>query len=441
MSVVDKVINARAALLTMAPFYGVLSSRLRVVEDPTCKDMWTDSKTLGVNPKYVESLSKLELQAVMCKLVMQLSAGHGWRRGGRDARLWNLASTYAVLDGIETMGVLYPGKLKSRPEFVGQSAEGIYYALMEEEQENQKDNSSTDPSSPSGEKGEGEGGSGTDGSEGGAPGDESKEGSGSPTPSEDKSPEGQPSSNPGAGQGAGSESQGEAEPGEIRDAPVSDENGDCQDEWNSAVRHAATLQGNLPGSFVLQLKSSLVKPLPWKSVLKHFARKLSGRTKYSFAKPNRNHLHRGIILPGKAPKRRLGTVVIARDTSGSIAGSPYLGMFNAAIEEFIKDMNPENVYVLDIDSTVQKVQRVVPDKHEKLEQTAKGGGGTSFKPAFEWVKVERIHDVACLIYLTDMMGTFPEAAPSYPVLWVKTDLVLTNHYKAPFGQELVLTAD
>jgi len=47
----------------------------------------------------------------------------------------------------------------------------------------------------------------------------------------------------------------------------------------------------------------------------------------------------------------------------------------------------------------------------------KGGCGTDFPPAFEWVAENNIVPV-CLIYLTDLCcDSYPEA-PEYPVLWV-----------------------
>ena len=39
-----------------------------------------------------------------------------------------------------------------------------------------------------------------------------------------------------------------------------------------------------------------------------------------------------------------------------------------------------------------------------------------------------------LIYLTDGMGTYPDSAPPYPVLWVLTP----NHHEPPFGSTAVL---
>ena len=48
-----------------------------------------------------------------------------------------------------------------------------------------------------------------------------------------------------------------------------------------------------------------------------------------------------------------------------------------------------------------------------------GGGGTDFRPVFDWVASEP--DPCCLIYFTDLeCDRFPSDAPDYPVLWVQT---------------------
>lgn len=423
--VVNRIIRARASLLQMAPFFGVTVRKLKLQEDKACKSMWTDTIALGYNPSYVASASILEIQAVLCKLVMQIGAGHAWRQGPRDSVLWNKASTLAVLPSVRALNLVYPSKEAERPELDGKSAEGIYLVLQQEKQSD-KEPPTPPPPTPS--------------SAPGAKGESNSEGDGTDSGQDEQGENAGNGASPGSGSGNG-ESTGDwledLPVGEIRPVPAGEEAKQAT-EWATAVKNAATLQGNLPGQFVLQLKDALIRPLPWKRELQHFARKVVGNGRYSFAKPNRNHLHRGLILPTRGNKKRLGTVVVVRDTSGSAFNGPYLGMFNAAISEMVEVMQPEKVYILDVDTRVTKVQTVVPDRHEKLEQKAEGGGGTDFRPPFEWIKEQRIPDVAALIYLTDMCGTFPAHGPQFPVLWVKTDLVYANHVKAPFGQEIVL---
>jgi predicted metal-dependent peptidase len=61
-----------------------------------------------------------------------------------------------------------------------------------------------------------------------------------------------------------------------------------------------------------------------------------------------------------------------------------------------------------------------------------GRGGTDFRPVFAHVEAENVQP-ACLIYLTDLEGSYPETEPDYPVLWIAT----TNH-RATWGETIRL---
>ena len=52
-----------------------------------------------------------------------------------------------------------------------------------------------------------------------------------------------------------------------------------------------------------------------------------------------------------------------------------------------------------------------------MPENFKGGGGTSFRPVFEWVEKQGLRPEA-LVYFTDAEGEFPERAPHYPVIWL-----------------------
>jgi predicted metal-dependent peptidase len=66
---------------------------------------------------------------------------------------------------------------------------------------------------------------------------------------------------------------------------------------------------------------------------------------------------------------------------------------------------------------------------EAIEFNAEGFGGTDFRPAFEHVDREQLNP-ACLIYLTDADGIYPDEPPMYPTLWAIT---IPNR-QAPLGE-------
>jgi predicted metal-dependent peptidase len=123
----------------------------------------------------------------------------------------------------------------------------------------------------------------------------------------------------------------------------------------------------------------------------------------------------------------LGEIVIAVDTSGSI-GRLELEQFAGEISAISEEAQPEAIHVVYCDAAVQCTQQFGPSEPVQLE--ARGGGGTDFCPAFQWVTENSIAPV-CFIYLTDLCcHSYPEV-PEYPVLWV-TD----SRRTAPFGETL-----
>src|SRR5258708_15731344 len=120
---------ARTTLLLDQPFFGVLALQLRIVEDPTAGTAWTDGRSIGVSPTFVDSLTDDQLTAVIAHEVMHCACGHPWRRDARDARQWNVACDYAINPIITSAGFTLPANALHNPQYVGKSAEWIYDRL------------------------------------------------------------------------------------------------------------------------------------------------------------------------------------------------------------------------------------------------------------------------------------------------------------------------
>jgi predicted metal-dependent peptidase len=73
---------------------------------------------------------------------------------------------------------------------------------------------------------------------------------------------------------------------------------------------------------------------------------------------------------------------------------------------------------------------------EDLVRAIRGGGGTDFRPVFDWVREQGMMPSA-LVFLTDGMGTYPDQPPPYPVLWVLSP----QHQKPPWGKHVVIDLD
>lgn len=210
---------------------------------------------------------------------------------------------------------------------------------------------------------------------------------------------------------------------EIRDGT----SGDAEEtalEWKLATVQAvkmAQARGTLPGGLKRLLDDVLSPPIPWREALAQF---MTERTKddYSWRRPNAYYAHTGIYLPSMDGVG-MGEVVIALDTSGSVLS--VLDEFGSTVKDVLNATKPSRVHVVYCDAQVNHVD--IFNRGQELTFEAVGGGGTDFRPVFTHVAENNIRP-ACLLYLTDMYGVFPQEQPEYPVLWCAT-----TNVSAPFG--------
>ena len=187
-------------------------------------------------------------------------------------------------------------------------------------------------------------------------------------------------------------------------------------EWSAAVAAgmaSAKAQGKLPGELERFFKQMLEPEIPWQEkIMGFFARKV-GSDSYDWKRPDRRLIVRDIYAPGRTGFG-CGDIVVAVDTSGSV-GQPELDVFFAEMKGILDMVKPRRMHIVWCDSKIHKVDEVFSvEDIDGLK--SKGGGGTDFKPPFEWVEKNNIQPDA-LVYLTDGIGGFPDKPPRYPVLW------------------------
>ena len=211
----------------------------------------------------------------------------------------------------------------------------------------------------------------------------------------------------------------------IMPSPNAADREDVALEWRIAtVQAAKTAQqcGRLPAGFERLVRDALAPPIPWRERLARFMSERA-RDDYSWRRPNPYYIHSGIYLPSMDGVR-MGEVVIAVDTSGSVLDA--VDEFGATMRDIINCAKPQRTHVIYCDARVNRVD--VFSAGQQLQLHAVGGGGTDFRPVFEYVQEQGLAP-ACLLYLTDMYGSFPESSPSYPTLWCATSDV-----EAPWGE-------
>ena len=70
---------------------------------------------------------------------------------------------------------------------------------------------------------------------------------------------------------------------------------------------------------------------------------------------------------------------------------------------------------------------------DELLYSLKGGGGTDFRPVFEYIG-QHLYDTSLLLYFTDLEGVFPQEEPLYNVVWVSP-----KEGDIPFGRVIEIS--
>jgi len=397
MSASLRIEKARTALVLDHPFFGSLLFRLKDRPSSAVKTMATDGVWLLWNPEFVETLNATTLAGTLAHEVMHPALRHHLRRSGREPKRWNIACDYAINPLLIDAGLKLPEGVLVDDRFRGMSAEQIYNLL--------------DSEADSGE------------------GDNGKDQSGAPGGGTNRAPGSDESGDPGAPEADGGI-------GQVLDAP---EPGDDSPslaeqarEWEVAVNQAVTVArqaGKLPAGVDRTMEGAAEAAVDWRELL----RRLWSETiaaDYSWMRPNRRHLWTGLYLPGVV-REGMGEVAIAVDCSGSISARQ-LRLFEAEARSILEGQRPERVDVLYFDAVVHKVETYKAG--ERIALNPVGGGGTAFESCFEWLDERGIRPQT-MIFLTDLYGSFPSSAPSYPVLWAST-----GRHEAPFGEVIPMQA-
>jgi predicted metal-dependent peptidase len=369
-----KVRDARAGLLRTHPFFGVLALKLQIREAKTEQELAAIKGTAGVtpqfmmfSPEFVETLTNAELKGLIAHEVMHLALCHHTREGKRDPDVFNIACDFAINPILKDEGFALPEGGLLLDKYRNMSAEAIYEDLMK----------NATRVSVSG------GGSGAPGSQ-------------------------QWGEFTAAGPDGSADQQASAR------------------EWaeNAAeAMRAAKSAGKMPASIAREIEEALKPRADWKTILRRFMTD-QVRAHATWSKPNKR-FYPGMYLPGKT-KTGMGPVLFIIDTSGSIDAKT-LGVFEAEANAVLESCAPSRVYVIYCDAAVNRVDEFEGDEPMKLRMV--GGGGTDFRPPFD--HAERAGwPVACAIYLTDLMGTFPDSVP-YDVLWASYD---AGDTVAPLGE-------
>lgn len=391
--------KARANVIIDHPFYAVLVLHLqekvmdmenKFFQNLILPTVGVDGETMYVNPEFVEKLNDKEKLGLLVHEIMHITLGHvwPWRRQWRDPKRWNRAGDYVINSFLKKEGFTLPEGGLYDSKYEDMSTEEVYELLEEQD-----------------EKGEGDGndeltiqdvfmGVGDSGD-----GDDEKDGEG--------------------GAASGTMSQHAMQ--------------ELERQWKERIVEAANIakmRGKLPAGME-RLVDGIVKPtIPWQMLLEQYVNEIL-RDDYNELMYDRRYIQSGIYLPDMYSEGC--SVAIAIDTSGSI-GPDEMTIFVSETMGILRSRNVKKVRILACDAAVTLNEEYQP--WDSLPDNFPGGGGTAFEPVFEAI-ADTGERPACLLYLTDMYGSFPDTPPNYPVLWV----TMTEDYEPPFGTSIIFNPD
>ena len=352
-----KVGKAKSLLILDHPFFGTACTKRPIIYTDTVPTAaMSATGQMYMNVDFCAPLTVQQLMFLLAHEAMHYMLAHGLRRGHRDPQAWNVAADKVINDTLIDAGV---------GDFIdgGVTLDGAREMAAESLYDENDDGD-----------GQGPGGLGND--------------IGDPTDAD-----GQP----------------------LDDATIHQLEAEAKIDAIQSAK-AAKAVGKLPASIERMVEELVNVSTPWYDILERF---MAGKIKdgYSWNRPNRRFIARNIYIPGTDYVPKMGPIVIGVDTSGSI-GPDEIAMFNGHINRIIDTCNPEVVHVVYCDYDVAGVDEYTPEDFPVTIQ-CKGGGGTSFKPVFDWIDNNAI-DPECVVYLTDGYGDQSEFTTNHETVWLTT---------------------
>lgn len=465
-----KLSAARTKLIIDKPFLGALVLRLPMVKaDPEwCKRTATDAKCFYYNEEYINSLSIEQTQFILAHEALHCALSHFARRAHRVKHRWDLACDFAINPMLINDGLIAPPETLYLREYDGMTAEEIYPLLPEEDHKETQDQHVYDDSESGGDS------NGNDSDptkeipkeKPKASQQQTKQGEQPPKDPFNNKPDDkgegeqqrapQPDSQKKKNQGdsdSGAKNAEKAPPLENEQANEHQENLQAKQEgdrgasqprplnhderetlniqWKQRMAGAAqsAMQAGKLGDDMARMLDFLLQPeLPWRNLLAQYMTSIA-RDDYSYTRPNSR---RGD--PAIFPSLRSAqiNIIVALDTSGSISDTE-ITEFVSEIDA-IKSLMRAQITLHTCDSTLHADGPWTYEAWDEFKIPAQitGGGGTSFKPVFEWAEQQDILP-DLLVYFTDADGDFPAYEPNFPVIWL-----VKGKKKVPFGDRIQL---
>ena len=382
----EKLLTRSKSQLTLRhPYFGMLASRLKHEPSESVRAYASNGVRFLYNPEFIEHRSEDEMIFILTNCVMHHILAHQQRRLNRKGSLWQLATDFAINNLLHKNGVIIPQGANYNEEFKDMYAEEIYEVLKEEHFNGLED----------------------------AYDDQNETNSDNP---------------PQTGENQSEDS------GAFSNIENIDDELDPQTEsqWqyaSSVAQEVANKKSAMPSGMERLAKKVKANDVDWRFELYNAVNRHM-RNNYAFMPPNKKHIYRGFALPSLASDTL--SLCVAIDTSGSI-NDELLGAFMEEFKSIMQNFPSVKIELIIADAKVHA--HYTFQGGEKLDFALKGGGGTDYRPVFDYIEANLPMNTM-LLYFTDGDGWFPKYPPNYEVLWA-----LSRKAKVPFGRPLVIFRD
>lgn len=376
------LLKAKSQLTIKHPYFGMLASRLKDEPSEKVTSYASNGKRFLFNPEFMQARTQDEIMFILTNCVMHHILAHQQRKLNRKGALWQLATDYAINNMLHKNGLFVPQGANFNEEYQEMYAEEIYEVLKDAFYGDLDDafdsNDLPNQNNLSSDAVEDE------------------------TASQD-----------------------------FANLENIEENLDPETEsqWDyaaSLTQEMAQRKSIMPSGLDRFAKKVKANDIDWRFEL-YNAINRHMRNNYAFMPPNKKHIHRGFVLPSLTSDTL--SLCVAVDTSGSIDDA-LLSAFMAEFKTIMQNFPAVQIELIIADAKVHG--HYTFRGGEKMDFPLKGGGGTDYRPVFEYIDANLPMNTM-LLYFTDGDGWFPKIPPSYEVLWA-----LSRKTKVPFGRPLII---
>ncbi len=395
MTTQEKISSAKAKLMLEHPYIGSVAAALGLESDPDALTFSSDGVKLKYNDEYLQKVPQHEIEFALANGAMHALLKHQERESGRVSRVWQAATDLVVNSMLVKNGFVLPPYVYYDDRFDDMYAEEIYEVLKDEMITNQTR-------------------------------DEAEAQSDELPPKNDQ--ESDPKQQKDQKNDYHRQNRLNIQEQQVTREEFEQMQSELQELFEQ-IFQKHDRQGDLPEGLKFVIPEQFSRRIDWRDKLYRYIAD-HAKSSYAFMPPNKHYLYQGVYLPSLTSD--LLRVVIAIDTSGSI-DSELLSLFLEEIESIMQQYPNYEIDLVAADAKVQSHKIFLPG--DSLEYKLGGGGGTDFRPVFEYI--DRYIDYpSVLLYFTDGMGRFPNREPYFDLLWI-----IPQARDVPFGEVAVIEKD